>query len=248
MAHRAPAVVAGLAVLGLTVSVAGAAEGWPGGEGEFRRAAPVAVPLRVAPPAAAPGPTALSAEKRAAAVATERARTTSLWPDSAVPMLTARAAGVETVRRSGRSAVTQVRMPVVGMDAPVRRVGVARDGQMALPPNPDVVGWYRYGPSPGEDAGSVVLAGHVDTYEHGLGQLARLRDVVRGDLVVVTTADDKRHRYVVVRKQRFEKQALPGWVFGRGGDERLHMITCVGDYDAEEGGYDQNLVVTARPA
>jgi len=37
----------------------------------------------------------------------------------------------------------------VGISMLVRPVGVATNGQMALPPSPAVMGWYEYGPRPG---------------------------------------------------------------------------------------------------
>jgi hypothetical protein len=53
--------------------------------------------------------------------------------------------------------------------------------------------------------------------------------------------------YTVVGLRRFDRNALPARLFGRGGPERLHVITCGGAYDADEGGYEQNLVLTAVP-
>jgi hypothetical protein len=141
----------------------------------------------------------------------------------------------------------RVSVPVVGMSAPVRPVGVTRDRQMALPGDPDVVGWYRFGPAPGAGVGSVVIAGHVDTREDGLGALSLLRGVRRGDRVVVTAVDGTRRAYRVFAVRAFDKQALPRSLFRRRGAEALRMVTCTGDYDADEGSYEENLVVTARP-
>ena len=44
------------------------------------------------------------------------------------------------------------------------------------------------------------------------------------------------------------RQALPAELFSRRGPERLHVITCGGEYLPDAGGYQQNLVVTAAPA
>ena len=51
----------------------------------------------------------------------------------------------------------------------VAAMGVAEDGQMALPPDPRTIGWYRYGAGPGDRVGSVVLGGHLDSREYGVG-------------------------------------------------------------------------------
>ena len=143
-----------------------------------------------------------------------------------------------------------VRVQVVSadIDSVVRPAGVSPDGQMALPPDPEVLGWYRFGPAPGDGTGSVVLAGHLDSERYGLGPLVGLRDVESGDPVRVTRADGTRGRYTVVDVRRYDRQALPEKLFTRTGPERLRIITCGGDYLPDEGGYQQNLVVTAVPS
>lgn len=137
----------------------------------------------------------------------------------------------------------------VGIDATVDPVGVAADGQMALPPDPDVLGWYEFGPAPGAATGSVVLGGHLDTVTHGVGQLVRLRDVQVGASVVVASASGTERRYRVTDVQRIAKAGLPvEELFRRTGAPALVLVTCGGEYRAELGGYQENLVVTAVPA
>ena len=46
---------------------------------------------------------------------------------------------------------------------------------MAIPREVRQVGWYRYGPAPGDPAGAAVIAGHVDTEQQGAGALFPLR-------------------------------------------------------------------------
>lgn len=137
--------------------------------------------------------------------------------------------------------------PTVGIDSRVRPVGVARDRQMALPDDPAVLGWYRYGPAPGSGRGSVVLAGHLDSRRYGLGPLVRLRDVQVGDRVEVTHDDGTRRAYRVRSLRRYDRQALPVELFSRTGPERLRIVTCGGAYLPDRGGYQLNLVVTAVP-
>ena len=140
-----------------------------------------------------------------------------------------------------------VRMTSIDLRAPVRPVGVAGDGQMELPPDPRVLGWYRFGPEPGAGGGSAVLAGHLDSNRLGLGPLVRLRDAEVGDPVRVRAADGTTRTYTVRTVTRYDRQALPTRLFSRGGPERLRVITCGGAFDPEAGGYQQNLVVTATP-
>jgi Sortase domain len=142
----------------------------------------------------------------------------------------------------------RVQVESADIDSAVRPVGVTPDGQMALPDRPEVLGWYRFGPAPGAGTGSVVLAGHLDSNRYGLGPLVGLREVEAGDEVRVMRADGTAKSYTVVDVSRYDRRALPEELFARTGPERIRIITCGGDYLPAEGGYQQNLVVTAVPS
>jgi len=119
---------------------------------------------------------------------------------------------------------------------------------MALPPDPRTIGWYRYGAGPGDRVGSVVLGGHLDSREYGVGPLVRLRKLKRGDVVEVRTAGGPVVRYRVSEIRDIPKKKLAvDNLFDRAGPRRLQVVTCGGPYDAEGGGYRDNLVVTADP-
>jgi hypothetical protein len=119
---------------------------------------------------------------------------------------------------------------------------------MALPDDPDRLGWYRYGPVPGDPAGSAVLAGHVDSVREGIGPLAGLASAVPGQRVRVTMADGRTQRFVVVGVERIAQARLPlDQLFARDGQARLSLVTCGGRYLPEAGGYEDNVVVTALP-
>jgi hypothetical protein len=153
------------------------------------------------------------------------------------------------VRAAVVSRPVRVALASVDIESPVRAVGVDADGQMRLPADPRVMGWYRFGSAPGaESGGTVVIAGHLDSKRFGLGPLVRLRDTEVGDVIEVSLSDGTTSTYTVVGVQRFDRQGLPDRLFSRQGPERLHVITCGGAYDADAGGYQQNLVVTAAPA
>lgn len=182
-------------------------------------------------PVVGPGPSATFAPE-GPATATATARTPA-------------EAATSTVRRTLRT--VRVEVASVGINSAVRPVGVSADGQMALPPDPEVLGWYRFGPAPGAGTGSVVLGGHLDSKRYGLGPLVGLREVEAGDAVSLTRSDGTARTYLVVDVRRYDRQALPEELFARTGPERLRIITCGGTYLPDQGGYQQNLVVTAEP-
>lgn len=143
---------------------------------------------------------------------------------------------------------TRLGLDAIGLDVPVVAVGVAADGQMELPPNPAVIGWYRFGPSTTDQRGSVVLGGHLDSKQYGVGPLARLRKARPGDTVTIRLSDNSTSTYRVRTVEDIAKSKLAlDRVFDRDGAPLLRIITCGGPYDRNGGGYRDNLVVTAAP-
>lgn len=122
------------------------------------------------------------------------------------------------------------------------------DQQMEIPPEPDRAGWYRHGPSPGTDAGSVVVAGHIDT-STGPGAFFGLTRITEGAQVVVDLDDGTRTTYRVVGGEQVAKADLAiDEIFRRDGDPVLRLVTCAGAWVPSAGHYTDNLVVTAVPA
>ncbi len=237
----AAALVTVLAAVGLVVSATAALSGLAAGPSDraaepVRAAAPVQ-PQRVDQATAARGapgrPVGRTGSREARAV-------------PQVGRSDATALGRATAQRRTPRPV-RARLGSVDIDAAVRPVGISKDGQMQLPRDPRILGWYRFGMSPGAGTGTTVLAGHLDAEGFGLGPLVRLRDVAVGDALTVRVAGGGTRTYEVTRTRRFDRQGLPAGLFSRTGPERLHVITCGGAYDPDNGGYQLNLVVTAVP-
>ncbi len=137
-------------------------------------------------------------------------------------------------------------IPRLDLKMPITAVTVDDIGAMALPTRPTEIGWYAYGPRPGSARGSAVLGGHVDSREYGVGPLVTLKQLRRGDdIVITTTKGTERFRVSTVRligKRDLEVRE----VFTREGKPLLRILTCGGTY-RRSGGYQANVVVTARP-
>ncbi len=140
----------------------------------------------------------------------------------------------------------RVRVAALAVDAPVTPVDVDPDGALAVPADPGVVGWWRAGARPGAGAGTVVLAGHVDTRADGPGALFRLAALRPDDRVVVETAAGEVD-YVVQGVRHYPKAALPAEAFDTGGSARLVLITCGGVFDRSTRRYADNVVAYAVP-
>ncbi|WP_433130257.1 class F sortase [Micromonospora sp. CA-240977] len=148
--------------------------------------------------------------------------------------------------------VPPVRLVIPGIDvtATVNAVGInERTNEFEVPPSVDQIGWYRYGPGLEAAAGSVVIAGHVDSATQGRGAFFRLRELDRGDTLTATGSDGTARRYRVVAREEYAKTKIPlDRYFARDGKPRLTLITCGGPFDARARKYRDNIVVTAVPA
>lgn len=134
----------------------------------------------------------------------------------------------------------------VRVDAPVVPVAVS-SGELVVPKSGQQVGWWRNGAAPAAGAGTVVLAGHVDTKEGGPGALYRLERLQLGETAEVNTPSGV-DTYRIVARQVYRKNRLPADIFSADGPARLAVITCGGSFDERTGSYDYNLVAYAVPA
>ncbi|MFI8366076.1 class F sortase [Streptomyces sp. NPDC085466] len=148
----------------------------------------------------------------------------------------------------GAAEPRRVRIPALGIDAPVVPRGLDSTGAVDPPPYelPHAVGWYAPGTPPGA-AGPALLVGHVDTetrpavfYALSAARPGETVRVTRTDgSVAVFTIDDVR----VVTRDAFDPRA----VYGPRDPARaeLRLITCGGTFDRATGTYTANVVVSA---
>jgi len=141
-----------------------------------------------------------------------------------------------------------LRIPAIGVDAPVVAVGVEEDGSMEVPYDVDTVGWYRPGPSPG-GAGSAVLAAHVDLAGRGPGVFFYLSELAPGDVLTVGFDDGTEANFEVMARRTYDRESLPvDFVFATDGPPFLTLVTCGGAFDPSTRRYQSNVVVYAVPA
>lgn len=130
------------------------------------------------------------------------------------------------------------------VDAPVDPAGVTRDGDLAVPEDPDRLGWWIGSALPGDRRGTVLIAGHVDTERDGKGALYRLESLPMGARIDVR-AGDRTIAYEVTARRSYAKSRLPKDLYRRDTPARLVLVTCGGAF--RDGAYDRNVVVYATP-
>jgi LPXTG-site transpeptidase (sortase) family protein len=139
---------------------------------------------------------------------------------------------------------SRLRIPSIGVDAPVVGVGLLGDGSMDAPNNLWTAAWLSSGARPGE-AGSSVLAGH-----RGIGAPAvfsHLENVRPGERIFVSDAAGGELAYEVIEAVSIDlSPSAQVEVFGPTPLQRLVLITCFGKYLPSTRTYDHRLVVVAR--
>jgi hypothetical protein len=187
----------------------------------------------------------------AEALAATSAPAAAEWTTPAAPSAPAVPTQEGRLGAGSRAAIVvpiEIQLPKLDVTSRLVSIGVERDGELEIPEDVQTVGWYRYGPRPGDRQGSIVMSGHVDSAEQGKGaffQLGRLRP---GDPVVVRTSDGKSWRYRVVAREEWPKTEVPlDRIFARGGAPRLTLVTCGGGFREDIRSYQDNVAVTAVP-
>lgn len=134
----------------------------------------------------------------------------------------------------------------LGVNAPIKSVGLAKDGTIQVPPadNPNLAGWYRNMSTPGE-AGPAVLLGHKDTRTRA-AVFNRLPELLNGDQIEIKRQDGITAVFTVGGIEQASKKTFPSErVYGPQENAQLHLITCGGIYNRSTGHYTDNVIVYA---
>jgi sortase (surface protein transpeptidase) len=138
----------------------------------------------------------------------------------------------------------RLRIPSIGVDTQLERLGVSRSGRLQPPVNPQRAGWFPGSSVPGE-LGPAVIAGHRDSLV-GPAVFWHLTDLRIDDTVIVTRSDGVTVRFEVAQIRRVPRANFPTeQVYGATPDRVLRLITCGGLYDHVHGRYLDNVLVVA---
>ncbi|MER6785003.1 class F sortase [Streptomyces sp. NPDC000658] len=158
------------------------------------------------------------------------------------------APAARSTRPLARSAPVRLRIPGIGVDTPVMRLGLAADRSVQVPPveRHDRAGWYEHSPTPGQTGPSVILA-HVTVGQYGDGVFRHLDRLRRGDRIVVRLENGTTAGFAVTRVRTVDKARFPTEeVYGNVDRPELRLITCGGPRTGD--GYRDNVIVFAALA
>ena len=198
---------------------------------------PTATPV---PPTATPTVDATEVLARASVVA-------MLFPPTPLPTATPATAFYwdKGVYRRVDAPIT-LRIPKIGVDAPIESVGVDSTGAMATPTTAFRTAWYDGGTVPGQP-GSAVIDGHLDSRIYGAAVFWRLGELIPGDKIEVEMPGKRSLTFVVERVAVYPYNDAPlGEIFANSDEPRLNLITCSGIFDRSSHNYDRRRVVYSK--
>jgi sortase (surface protein transpeptidase) len=138
----------------------------------------------------------------------------------------------------------RVRIPSIGVDARLVRLGLDTGGALAVPRRWEDAGWFTGAARPGE-RGAAVIAGHVDSTS-GPAVFYRLGALRAGAVVTIARRDGSAVRFRVRRVERWPKRRFPTRrVYGPTRRPALRLVTCGGAFDRASGHYVDNTIVFA---
>jgi LPXTG-site transpeptidase (sortase) family protein len=148
-----------------------------------------------------------------------------------------------------RSEPERLSIQTIAVNAPFTPLAIGPSGQLNAPPanDPNLAGWFKDGPTPGE-RGTSVVAGHVDT-KTGPAVFLLLSMLKAGNTVDITRKDGAVATFKVDTVETFSKADFPSErVYADNGTAQLRLITCGGVYDKKTKDYKDNVVVFAHLA
>lgn len=144
----------------------------------------------------------------------------------------------------------RIEIPKLRAVAPIVDVATSSDGELEIPRNPKVVGWWKPGARPGDRVGTAIFAGHIN-YAGVTGTLSSIGKLRPGDRVDVYGKNARQRKMIefeVTGVRTYHKTALPfRQIFDQQSVGRMALVTCGGPFDASTGNYLDNIVVFAIP-
>lgn len=136
-------------------------------------------------------------------------------------------------------------IPEINVSAPIEYVGLTPDGAMDVPQSWWDVGWYKYGPTPGQ-IGNAVIDGHLDSTT-GPAVFWRLGDLDKGEHFQIVMSNGQQEDFVIQEKVSYRYNDAPlDKIFGKATTANLNLITCGGIWDPFTHNYSNRTIIYAR--
>ncbi len=140
---------------------------------------------------------------------------------------------------------TELTIPMIGVHASVEEVGQNAVGAVGAPHTFGDVGWYMFGPKPGE-TGNTIIDGHVNNALTTAGVFENLSQLKVGDQIIISDANGTTLSYSVTNVESYDTSNAPtSTIFATAGPSQVVLITCDGEWVASEHAFSERFVVYA---
>jgi len=139
------------------------------------------------------------------------------------------------------AANARLQIPEIGVDVPIKDMGLTPDGAMAVPGNRVEVGWYSLGTRPGQ-TGSAVIGAH-SRWASKPGIFAHLDQLRKGDTLSVIDANGTTILFVVRDIRTYDATDTETGIFQSQSGIHLNLITCSGAWEPSMKTYATRLVI-----
>lgn len=153
----------------------------------------------------------------------------------------------DTIQKpKGYDLPAKIKIDKLNISGDIRPVDITSEGNMDVPGDLQGIGWYKRNPAPG-NIGNAVIAGHKGLNREK-GVFWRLRELTRGDTIVVIDKQNKEAKFTVKSIERYTPASAPlERIFGVITDKRqLNLITCDGNWIPATKDYTHRVVVYAE--
>ena len=135
-----------------------------------------------------------------------------------------------------------ISIPSLYISTSVTQLGLQPNGQVAVPANASTVGWYKFGPTPGQ-LGAAVILGHVDSLKTP-GAFLELRNIKKGARIDVRLANGVTTHFRVQKVILYPTVSFPSReVYTSSSSQELNLVTCGGLFNFKTRHYESSLVV-----
>ncbi len=164
-------------------------------------------------------------------------------PSTAIPSALENVNTLPATTQIGPGLPVRLIIPSINVDAPIIYVGLAPDGSVDVPKGPDQVAWFQFGPRPGAK-GSAVITGHYGPWRNGANSVFdNLYKLKQGDKIYVKDDKGISLTFTVRDSHIYNPNESVPEVFSKDDGTYLNLITCHGDWLANQKTYTKRLVV-----
>jgi len=139
----------------------------------------------------------------------------------------------------------RLKIPSINVDASIQQVGQTPEGAMDVPNNTSDVGWYKFGPVPGQK-GTAIIDAHVDDPNGLPATFSQLHVLKEGDSIIIENNKNKSIYFAVKKVMSFPVDTSISDILNENdGGAHLSLITCSGIWDMNKKTYTERLMVFA---